>query len=82
MRAVRAKAQHSAAAEGLHCTAVHFPTRAAHGLSARVLREAGEGGGEADSESAEGQFSLRLSGRGGVSAHEPSGEGASAARSL
>lgn len=41
--AVRAETQHSTAAEGLHCPAVHLQARQAHGLPQGVLREAGEG---------------------------------------
>lgn len=43
VRAVRAETQHPAAAEGLHCPAVHLQARPAHGLPQGVLREAGEG---------------------------------------
>lgn len=41
--AVRAETQHSTAAEGLHCPAVHLQARQAHGLPQGVLRKAGEG---------------------------------------
>lgn len=43
VRAVRAETQHSTAAEGLHCPAVHLQARQAHGLPEGVLWEAGEG---------------------------------------
>lgn len=41
--AVRAETQHSAAAEGLHCPAVHFQARPAYGVPQGVLWEAGKG---------------------------------------
>lgn len=37
VRAVRAETQHSAAAEGLHCPAVHFQARQAHGFPQGLL---------------------------------------------
>lgn len=43
VRALRAEAQHPAAAEGLHRAAVHLPARPAHGFSQRVLRAARKG---------------------------------------
>ena len=44
VRAVRAEAQHPAAAEGLYCPAVHLQARQTHGLPPRAFRAAGEGG--------------------------------------
>lgn len=41
--AVCAETQHSTAAEGLHCPAVHLQARSAHGLPQGVLWEAWEG---------------------------------------
>lgn len=43
VRALRAEAQHPAAAEGLHRAAVHVQARAPHGFPPGLLREAREG---------------------------------------